>query len=113
MSAAQTWFASTIARPRSRSGYILGLGAALLVPWRGTSALALLLAIARSARTWRRPLDRIEVGRVLHFLYYNFVRIHKTLKVTPAMAASVTDRLWDVADMANVLETWESATKVG
>jgi hypothetical protein len=29
----------------------------------------------------------------LHFLYYNFMRIHRTLKVTPAMAARVTDRL--------------------
>lgn len=44
----------------------------------------------------------------LHFLYYNFVRIHKTLKVTPAMAAGVTDRLWEVADMVAVLEAWES-----
>jgi hypothetical protein len=40
----------------------------------------------------------------LHFLYYNFVRIHKTLKTTPAMAAGVTDRLWEVADMVDVLE---------
>jgi hypothetical protein len=29
----------------------------------------------------------------LHFFYYNFVRIHKTLKTAPAMAAGVTDRL--------------------
>ena len=43
----------------------------------------------------------------LHFLYYNFVRIHKTLKMAPAMAAGVTDRLWEVADMVNVLEVWE------
>jgi hypothetical protein len=32
----------------------------------------------------------------LHFLYYNFVRIHQTLKVTPAMAAGVTERLWEM-----------------
>ena len=44
----------------------------------------------------------------LHFFYYNFVRIHKTLKVTPAMAAGVTDRLWEVEDMINVLEAWEA-----
>ena len=31
--------------------------------------------------------------------YYNFVRIHQTLRVTPAMAAGVTDRLWEVADI--------------
>ncbi len=44
----------------------------------------------------------------LHFLYYNFVRIHKTLKITPAMAAGVTDRLWEVSDMVNVIEAWEA-----
>ena len=47
----------------------------------------------------------------LHFLYYNFVRIHKTLKLTPAMAAGVTDRLWEVQDMVNVLETWEQSAQ--
>lgn len=44
----------------------------------------------------------------LHFLYYNFVRIHKTLKVTPAMAAGLTDGLWEVADMVKMLEAWEA-----
>jgi hypothetical protein len=39
--------------------------------------------------------------------HYNFCRIHKTLRVTPAMAAGVTDRLWSIADMATVLEAWE------
>ncbi len=43
-----------------------------------------------------------------HFLYYNFVRIHKTHKTTPAMVAGVTDRLWEVADMVTVLEAWEA-----
>ena len=32
-------------------------------------------------------------------MYYNFVRIHKTLRVTPAMAAGVTDRLWEIGDI--------------
>ncbi len=47
----------------------------------------------------------------LHFAYYNFVRIHKTLKVTPAMAAGVTKRLWEVADLVAVLEASEAAPK--
>jgi hypothetical protein len=45
----------------------------------------------------------------LHFLYYNFVRIHATLKVTPAMAAGVTDRIWEMRDVVGVLEAWEAA----
>ena len=40
----------------------------------------------------------------LHFMYYNFVRIHKTLRVTPAMAAGVTKKLWNVQDIALLLE---------
>jgi hypothetical protein len=53
--------------------------------------------------------SRHACAMALHFLYYNFVRIHRTLKVTPAMAAGVTDRLWEVADMVAVLEAWEAA----
>ena len=39
----------------------------------------------------------------LHFMYYNFVRIHKTLRMTPAMKAKVTDRLWEIEDILNLL----------
>jgi hypothetical protein len=42
-------------------------------------------------------------------MYYNFVRIHQTLKVTPAMAAGVTDRLWEMSDVVDVLEAWEAS----
>ena len=35
----------------------------------------------------------------LYSVFYNFVRIHKTLKVTPAMAAGVTDKLWNMEDI--------------
>jgi hypothetical protein len=39
--------------------------------------------------------------------YYNFVRIHKTLRVTPAMAASVTDWLWQIGDIVKLVEAGE------
>jgi hypothetical protein len=44
----------------------------------------------------------------IYFMQYNFVRIHQTLKITPAMAAGVTNRLWEMADMVKVLEDWEA-----
>ncbi len=47
----------------------------------------------------------------LHFLYYNFVRVHKTLRTTPAMAAGITKRLWEMSDVVNVLEAWENVNK--
>lgn len=40
----------------------------------------------------------------LHFMYYNFCRIHSKLRMTPAMAAGVTDRLWEVSDLAALLD---------
>lgn len=40
----------------------------------------------------------------LYFLYYNFVRIHKSLKVSPAMAAGVIDKLWAIEDIVGLLE---------
>jgi IS1 family transposase len=44
----------------------------------------------------------------LHMMYYNFVHIHKTLRVTPAMAAGVSDRLWKIADIAILVEQAEA-----
>ena len=45
----------------------------------------------------------------LHFMYYNFVRIHSSLRITPAMAAGVTDRLWEIGDIVKLLEEKEAA----
>jgi hypothetical protein len=44
----------------------------------------------------------------LNLIYYNFVRIHQTLRCTPAMVAGVTANLWEIADMVKVLEDWEA-----
>ena len=43
----------------------------------------------------------------LYFMHYNFVRIHKTLRVTPAMAAGITDKLWSLEDIIALLERKE------
>ena len=44
----------------------------------------------------------------LGYFAYNFIKIHRTLRVTPAMAAGVTDRLWEVAD---VVAAWEASER--
>jgi len=44
---------------------------------------------------------------VLGYFAYNFIKIHRTLRVTPAMAAGVTDRLWDVLDLVAAWEAYE------
>lgn len=40
----------------------------------------------------------------IHFMFYNFVRIHQTLRVTPAMAAGVSDKLWELADIVAMID---------
>ena len=46
-----------------------------------------------------------------HFTYYNFVRMHKTLRCAPAMAAGVTDRLWEVKDIVALVDAAEAPAK--
>jgi hypothetical protein len=50
----------------------------------------------------KRPRDPAQLAN-------NFVRVHKSLRVTPAMAANVTKRLWEMGDIVDVLEAWEAA----
>ena len=44
----------------------------------------------------------------LHYMYYNFVRIHKSLRCTPAMAAGVTSKLWEIEDIVALLPETET-----
>jgi len=39
---------------------------------------------------------------MLWFAYYNFCRIHRTLRITPAMEAGISDRVWDLAELLSV-----------
>lgn len=64
--------------------------------------------MTRLTNAFSKKMENHAYAMALHFLYYNFARIHKTLRTTPAMAAGVTDRLWEVADMINMLEAWEA-----
>lgn len=45
----------------------------------------------------------------LHMMYYNFVRMHKTLRMSPAMAAGVSDTLWGMKDIVKLVEDAEAA----
>jgi len=48
----------------------------------------------------------------LYFLYYNFVRIHKSLKTSPAQAAGVTDKLWSVEDIVALIDARDARKAV-
>jgi len=39
----------------------------------------------------------------LHFMHYNFCRIHQTLRITPAMAAGVSEKVWEISDIVALI----------
>lgn len=62
----------------------------------------------RLTNAFSKKIENHTAAVALHTMFYNFVRIHQTLRVTPAMAAGITDRVWDVSDLVRVLEKYES-----
>lgn len=49
-----------------------------------------------------KKLENFKAAVALHFAYYNFVKIHTTLRMTPAMAVGVSSRLWKVEDLVDL-----------
>jgi IS1 family transposase len=62
----------------------------------------------RLTNAFSKKVENHAHSVALFAMYYNFVRIHKTLRTTPAMAAGVTKRLWEVGDIVSTLEAWEA-----
>jgi hypothetical protein len=65
----------------------------------------------RLTNAFSKKVENHAHSVALFAMYYNFVRIHQTLRITPAMAAGVTGRLWEMNDVVDVLETWENQPK--
>jgi IS1 family transposase len=57
----------------------------------------------RLTNAFSKKVENHAAALAIFYMHYNFVRIHQTLRVTPAMAAGVTDRLWDVGDVLALL----------
>jgi hypothetical protein len=65
----------------------------------------------RLTNAFSKKVENHACAVALHAMYYNFVRIHQTLKVTPAMAAGVVDRFWEMNDVVDVLDAFEVSRK--
>jgi IS1 family transposase len=53
----------------------------------------------RLTNAFSKKLENLKAAVALHFAHYNFVRIHGSLRVTPAMEAGVTDHLWSISEL--------------
>ena len=57
----------------------------------------------RLTNGFSKKLDNHAHAVALHFMHYNFCRVHKTLRVTPAMEAGLTDHVWTLEDLCSLL----------
>src|SRR5271166_2696802 len=76
--------------------------------------LAMRMSIRRFTRLtngFSKKLENHGHHMALYFLYYNFCRVHKTLRVTPAMEAGLADHVWSLEELCALLPEPESATK--
>ena len=67
----------------------------------------------RLTNAFSKKFDNHCHALALYFVYYNFIRMHKTLRVTPAMAASLTDKLWGWEDVIALIDAANPPKKRG
>jgi hypothetical protein len=58
----------------------------------------------RLTNGYSKKIENHVASLAIHYFHYNYIRIHPTLRVSPAMAAGVTDLLWGIEDMIALLD---------
>jgi hypothetical protein len=61
----------------------------------------------RLTNAFSKKVENLEAAVALHFMWYNFGRVHQTLRITPAMAAGVADHVWTLDEVIGLLEVAE------
>lgn len=62
----------------------------------------------RLTNAFSKKFEAHQAAVALHFVHYNFCRVHQTLRVTPAMQAGLTDHVWSLAELVGLLSTPEA-----
>jgi IS1 family transposase len=62
----------------------------------------------RLTNAFSKKLENHEAAIALHYMHYNFCRIHKTLRVTPAMEAGISNHAWSIEELVSILPAEES-----
>jgi hypothetical protein len=65
----------------------------------------------RLTNAFSKKVDNHCHALALYFVFYNFVRRHQTLRVSPAMAAGISDRLWSMDDIVALIDAAEGKPK--
>ena len=65
----------------------------------------------RLTNGFSKKLENHIASIALHYMHYNFCRVHQTLRVTPAMEAGVADHIWTITEMLSILDSKQSENK--
>jgi hypothetical protein len=66
----------------------------------------------RLTNAFSKKVENHAHALTLHYMHYNFCRIHKSLRITPAMAIEISDHPWDVGEILDVLGKWERREEI-
>ena len=58
----------------------------------------------RLTNGFSKKVENHAYAVALHYMFYNFAKIHKTLRVTPAMQAGISDRVWTLEEIARLAD---------
>ena len=66
--------------------------------------MRLSIRITRLTNGFSKELENHAATVALYFMYYNFARVHRTLKVTPAMESGISDHVWSIEEIVGRLD---------
>jgi hypothetical protein len=76
----------------------------LLHVYANTSGGMKMRRMTRLTNAFSKKLDNHRRAMALHYMHYNFCRVHQTLRVTPAMQAGVSDHVWTISEVVATIE---------
>jgi len=82
-------------------------GGSIATSYAGRQNLTMRMSMRQFTRltnAFSKKVENLTHAVSLHFMFYNFRRIHKSLRVTPAMQAGVTDHVWSLEEIAALIE---------
>ena len=67
----------------------------------------------RLTNAFSKQVENHTAAVARHFMYYNFCRVHQTLRVTPAMEAGIASHGWNISEIVGLLDTADKKSRVG
>ncbi|MDP4200373.1 MAG: IS1 family transposase [Bacteroidota bacterium] len=66
----------------------------------------------RLTNGYSKKIENLEAAVALHYMFYNYIRVHQTLGTTPAVSAGLTDKVWSFEDLISMFESFQFERKI-